>query len=133
VTHQNVKGKCPACGREYLYLGAEGHITCPGHDCPNPCAADELLNAGRDRATNPLHEQGDRMRTYTGDGVTTQLWAQIGEIGQSGTMYGRHETPAKTEPGGWMPLWILLDNEPTPYRRVCPNPATCPHTAHTED
>lgn len=38
-----VQGHCPACGRESLFLGAEGHVTCAILACPNPCAADELL------------------------------------------------------------------------------------------
>jgi hypothetical protein len=39
-----VKGRCPACGWASLFLGNGGHTTCARLDCPNPCAADDLLH-----------------------------------------------------------------------------------------
>ncbi|SFD13463.1 DUF6085 family protein [Streptomyces aidingensis] len=42
----DVQGRCPACGKPSLFLGAGGHVTCRRLDCPNPSAADDLLHAG---------------------------------------------------------------------------------------
>lgn len=41
---QDVAGHCPACRRESLFLGDGGHVTCARLECPNPCAADQLLH-----------------------------------------------------------------------------------------
>ncbi|WP_030764824.1 DUF6085 family protein [Streptomyces sp. NRRL F-2664] len=46
----DVAGRCPACRGASLFLGDGGHVTCSRIDCPNPCAADELLHA----PTGPL-------------------------------------------------------------------------------
>lgn len=40
----DVQGRCPACHRNTLFLGNGGHVTCSRLECPNPCAADELLH-----------------------------------------------------------------------------------------
>ena len=40
---QLVKGHCPACGWETLFLGAGGYVTCSRIDCPEPDAAGTLL------------------------------------------------------------------------------------------
>lgn len=40
-----VSGHCPACQRASLFLGSGGHVTCARIDCPNPCAADDLLHS----------------------------------------------------------------------------------------
>lgn len=39
-----VQGRCPACSRSTLILGAGGHVTCSHLDCPAPTAADEVLH-----------------------------------------------------------------------------------------
>lgn len=39
-----VQGRCPACSRTTLILGAGGHVTCSHLDCTDPCAADEVLH-----------------------------------------------------------------------------------------
>ncbi|MFE0699143.1 hypothetical protein [Streptomyces sp. NPDC058872] len=39
-----VQGRCPACHATSLFLGTGGHVTCARIDCPNPCAADDLLH-----------------------------------------------------------------------------------------
>ena len=36
-------GHCPACGRQSLFQGMGGHITCGHLECPRPTAVDELL------------------------------------------------------------------------------------------
>lgn len=38
-----VKGYCPACGNESLYLGEHGAVTCGEETCPDPAALDLLL------------------------------------------------------------------------------------------
>src|SRR5690606_20281477 len=42
----DVQGRCPACGGDSLFLGEGGHVTCSRLDCPNPCAADDMLGEG---------------------------------------------------------------------------------------
>jgi hypothetical protein len=39
----HVAGRCPACGRASLFLGAGGYVTCAKADCPEPDAASGLL------------------------------------------------------------------------------------------
>lgn len=38
-----VQGQCPACGRESLFLGDGGYVTCAILECPQPEAASDLL------------------------------------------------------------------------------------------
>ena len=42
--HPLVAGVCPACGMSALFLDRAGHIICAGIHCPDPTAADQLLN-----------------------------------------------------------------------------------------
>lgn len=42
----DVQGRCPACGAASLFLGEGGHVTCARIECPNPCAADDMLRGG---------------------------------------------------------------------------------------
>ncbi|MEU0160240.1 DUF6085 family protein [Streptomyces sp. NPDC006261] len=42
----DVQGRCPACGAASLFLGEGGHVTCSRSDCPDPCAADDMLGQG---------------------------------------------------------------------------------------
>lgn len=53
---------------------------------------------------------GKEMHTTTEDAV--QHWRQIGWLGQSGAFYAFSERPMNHEPGGWSPLWTMLENEP---------------------
>jgi hypothetical protein len=39
-----VQGRCPACSRTTLILGAGGYLTCAHLDCPNPTAASDTLD-----------------------------------------------------------------------------------------
>lgn len=47
ATWPSVHGVCPACGTALLFLGSEGYVTCSLHDCPDPAAADRLLQNSR--------------------------------------------------------------------------------------
>lgn len=38
-----VQGRCPACGKPSLFLGAGSYIVCSRIDCPAPDAASTLL------------------------------------------------------------------------------------------
>jgi hypothetical protein len=38
-----VKGHCPACGKESLFLGDGGYVTCSRLECPRPDAVSTLL------------------------------------------------------------------------------------------
>lgn len=40
---RRVRGRCPACGSETLFLGDSGYVTCSLIDCPNPSAPSKLL------------------------------------------------------------------------------------------
>lgn len=44
AAHPNIQGRCPACRGASLFLGSGGYVTCSRLDCPNPCAADQLLH-----------------------------------------------------------------------------------------
>lgn len=50
----DVQGHCPACGATSLFLGEGGHVTCSRIDCPNPCAADDLLHGGEEALVQAL-------------------------------------------------------------------------------
>ncbi|MFI7329377.1 hypothetical protein ACIBQ3_32660 [Streptomyces rubiginosohelvolus] len=54
----DVQGHCPACGAASLFLGEGGHVTCARIECPNPCAADDLLHGGEAALVQALG--GDR-------------------------------------------------------------------------
>ncbi|MFE3678705.1 hypothetical protein [Streptomyces griseus] len=54
----DVAGSCPACGAASLFLGEGGHVTCARIECPNPCAADDLLHGGEAALVQALG--GDR-------------------------------------------------------------------------
>lgn len=47
-----IQGFCPACGRDTLFLGSGGYVTCGWIDerepCPDPGAAADLLDAARE-------------------------------------------------------------------------------------
>lgn len=38
-----VRGICPGCGLKNLFLAVGGHVTCANLECPDPCAAANLL------------------------------------------------------------------------------------------
>ena len=40
----DVRGTCPACANNTLFLGDGGHITCSWIDCPDPAFVDNMLN-----------------------------------------------------------------------------------------
>lgn len=40
---RGVRGRCPACGSEALFLGSGGHLTCSIAECPDPGAVTHLL------------------------------------------------------------------------------------------
>lgn len=65
-----VQGRCPACRGKHLFLGEGGHVTCSLIGCPNPTAADDLLN-----------------------GPTNTLGARIGWFANTS-----HEQPGKWQP-----------------------------------
>lgn len=43
-THPKVRGTCPACENETLFIGEDGRISCSAKDCPKPDAVDALIN-----------------------------------------------------------------------------------------
>ncbi|MFJ4418246.1 DUF6085 family protein [Streptomyces sp. NPDC088925] len=51
--HPTVRGYCPACGRESLFLGSGGYVTCARLDCPTPDAASTLLEQRRTALEQP--------------------------------------------------------------------------------
>jgi hypothetical protein len=43
--HPRVRGRCPSCGSESLFLGSNGYVTCAVLGCKDPGAATDLLAA----------------------------------------------------------------------------------------
>lgn len=43
--HPRIRGRCPSCGAESLFLGAQGYVTCSVIGCKDPGAAHDLLAA----------------------------------------------------------------------------------------
>lgn len=43
-----VKGYCPSCGNETLFLGEGGYVTCSLIGCENPTAASDILFDGKE-------------------------------------------------------------------------------------
>lgn len=73
--------------------------------------ARHILAAGYTlRPNQPNHQPGQERVTHTLSGV--QRWRQYGWLGGSGALYSLSEDPSKSEPGSFMPLWALVDNEP---------------------
>jgi hypothetical protein len=48
--YPRIRGRCPACHSETLFVGAGGYVTCMFLDCPNPGAASDWLENDRERA-----------------------------------------------------------------------------------
>ncbi|MET8766351.1 DUF6085 family protein [Streptomyces sp. NPDC004658] len=47
-TFPSIQGRCPACRGDSLFIGSGGYVTCSRIDCPDPCAADDLLHRPED-------------------------------------------------------------------------------------
>jgi hypothetical protein len=60
----------------------------------------------------PQSEEGTQRTTYT-DG-RRQLWRQVGWHGQTGAFYAYDENPKAYEPGGWSPLWLVVEDDEWP-------------------
>ena len=43
VGHPRVRGRCPSCGAESLFLGSNGYVTCGVIGCKNPGAPTDVL------------------------------------------------------------------------------------------
>lgn len=74
----DVQGRCPSCGAASLFLGEGGHVTCSRIDCPNPCAADELLHgeaAAPSRAGDVLAALGRRIPETLAKGIDRDDYA----------------------------------------------------------
>jgi hypothetical protein len=54
VGFPRVAGRCPACRGSSLFLAEAGHVTCSRLDCPDPCAADDLLHADQPEPDEPV-------------------------------------------------------------------------------
>ena len=62
-----------------------------------------------------MNGDGQERVTHTGlVGDQRQVWRHVGWIGQTGRAYPLGENPAPTEPGGFSPLWLLVEDEQTP-------------------
>jgi hypothetical protein len=66
ASHPLIQGRCPACRGASLFLGSGGYVTCARLDCPDPCAADDLLH-GEQPTPAPSTTDGC---TSACDGVT---------------------------------------------------------------
>ncbi|WP_432008742.1 hypothetical protein [Streptomyces bacillaris] len=65
----DVQGRCPACGAASLFLGEGGHVTCSRIECPNPCAADDMLHGGEEALVQALG--GDRTARIIGHNLNS--------------------------------------------------------------
>ena len=54
----DVQGRCPACRWQSLFLGDGGHVTCSRLECPDPCAADQMLHGENGPAATQATEPG---------------------------------------------------------------------------
>lgn len=63
----NVAGFCPQCGKESLFLGHGGRVTCSRLTCPRPSAADEILG------------QSETHHILTTDQVRFTVWHPLRE------------------------------------------------------
>lgn len=61
MTDTKIKGICPACGRETLFLGGEGYVTCSWLTCPNPAAASDVLEQRYDSSMIGRLERVDKL------------------------------------------------------------------------
>jgi len=58
-----VRGRCPACRGESLFVGEGGYVTCSRIDCPEPDAASTLLERKSEPAA-PGPAADDRRQQY---------------------------------------------------------------------
>ena len=63
-----VRGTCPACGLDSLFLGAGGWVTCANLSCPDPGAAIDLLRPSATwppvmKSKDSHHDEGVEMAT----------------------------------------------------------------------
>jgi hypothetical protein len=109
-----VDGRCPACGWASLFLAVGEHITCARLDCPDPCAADELLARGgpgapADVSTTPdpaaiLRAAAAGRREYAGNAPAEQadvLDLQATTLDQAAEIVGGDYGALY----GWLPSW----------------------------
>lgn len=53
VGYPRVRGRCPSCGSESLFLGANGYVTCSVIGCKDPGAPTDVLAIGKVAAALP--------------------------------------------------------------------------------
>lgn len=53
----SVRGRCPLCRTETLFLGSGGFVTCSMADCPDPEAPSRLLQKGGRAGSFDVHEE----------------------------------------------------------------------------
>lgn len=58
----HVKGYCPACGGETLFLGSGGYVTCSRLDCARPEAVSTLLDDQETEHVVTFAEKGFTIR-----------------------------------------------------------------------
>lgn len=100
---RQVQGRCPACGAASLFLGEGGHVTCARIECPEPCAADQLLHgeaAAPRRAGDILAALGRRIPETLAKGISRDDYAL---------------TPSASEPPVVATASIQLDVTATPF------------------
>lgn len=102
-----VAGHCPGCGSSSLFVANGGHITCARLDCPDPCAADRVLD---DRETehivligessfslqHPLRERGE-------DLFNCNMHERLSALDGPPAAPGRYRVTHDGERFRWMP------------------------------
>lgn len=105
-----VQGFCPACGKESLFLGEGGYVTCSVLGCPVPDAATRVLDDAALREV--LVEAGAQDRKVAADppwlwaphrqGVRSHLCAIEDEVREAREAWDGEKKPAgEADPARW--------------------------------
>lgn len=62
VGHPRVRGRCPSCGSDSLFLGSNGYVTCSVIGCKEPGAATDLLASAPLSTPSPVSPPSHRVR-----------------------------------------------------------------------
>lgn len=71
VGNPDVRGRCPACGHDSLFLGSNGYVTCGWIGCSAPGAATDWLGKQREDIAALL-----RFR----DAMTPEMWEALQSV-----------------------------------------------------
>lgn len=88
VGHPRVRGRCPSCGAESLFLGSNGYVTCAVIGCKDPGAPTDLLVLGQDanlQNIQALRERAERLLADLTALRASLQWQPIATAPKDGT------------------------------------------------